>query len=104
MFAELDSDDYLKMQGPLTTTSSKSPSRVQRHRERWTKAEDQLLLSHTLSNSELARQLGRTRKAVTHRRLAKGIYHRPANRRWTEDELRLVGKLPDYKVAALTRM
>ena len=77
-------------------------SRVPRHREPWTEAEDRLLLSRTLSNSELARQLGRTKKSVRHRRLAKGIYNRPASRRWTENELCLLGKLPDHKVAALT--
>jgi len=81
---------------------SKSQSHAQRHREPWTEAEDRLLLSRTLSNSELARQLGRTKKAVRHRRLVKGILNRPASRRWTEDELRLLGKLPDHKVAALT--
>ena len=91
------------MQGSLVRpTSPKSPARAQRHREPWTDAEDRLLLSRTLSNSELARQLGRTKKSVRHRRLSKGIYHRPASRRWTEDELRLVGTLPDYQVAALT--
>ena len=88
------------MQVPLANPIS--PSRVQRHREPWTEAEDRLLLSRMLSNSELARQLGRTKKSVRHRRLAKGVYNRPASRRWTEDELRLLGKLPDHKVAALT--
>ena len=80
----------------------KSPSRAQRHREPWTEAEDGLLLSRTLSNSELAEQLGRTKKSVRHRRLAKGIYNRPASRCWTDDELRLLGKLSDHKVASLT--
>jgi hypothetical protein len=91
------------MQGsPANSMPSKSPSRVQRHRKPWTEAEDQLLSSSTLTDSALARQLGRTRKAVTHRRKFKGIHRRPTSRHWTEDELRLVGKLPDYKVAALT--
>ena len=39
---------------------------------------------------------------MQHRRKLKGIHRRPASRRWTEDELRLVGTLPDYQVAALT--
>jgi hypothetical protein len=55
-----------------------------------------------MSNTELARRLGRTKKAVRHRRLSLGIFNRPANRRWTAAELRLLGTLPDLKVAALT--
>jgi hypothetical protein len=89
-------------QPPANPMPPKSPTRGQRHGEPWAEAEDRLLLSSSLPDSELARQLGRTKNAVTHRRIFKRIRRRPTSRRWTEDELCLVGKLPDIKVAAMT--
>jgi len=84
---------------PIRTMLSESQSR---HREPWTAAEDQVLSSSVQPDSALARQLGRTKKSVTHRRRFLGIGRHPASRRWTEAELRLIGTLPDIKVAALT--
>ena len=104
--AKFNPDGYLtasEMQSQaVKSTSPKSASRAWRHRKSWTEAEDLLLLSRTLTTSELARQLGRTKKSVRHRRWTKGIHNRPVGRRWTEAELRLVGTLPDLQVAALT--
>lgn len=83
-------------------TPTKFQSLAPRHREHWTETEDRLLRSRTLSNSELAWQLGRSKKSVRHRRLTLGIHNRPTGRPWTEAERALLGKMPDRKVAALT--
>lgn len=51
----------------------------------------------------LARRLGRSVAAITHRRikLGRSVFN-PVFRRWTEAELVLLGKLPDDVVAAKT--
>jgi len=82
----------------LPTPQSPAP----RHQEPWTHTEDRLLFSGNLSDAEIARLIDRTPQAVRQRRILKGIFHRAANRPWTEAELALVGTLPDHKVAALT--
>lgn len=68
------------------------------HNSPWTAAQTKLI--GTMTDSALAKRLGRTRRAVSSKRDSLGIAaFTPHRRQWTPAELKLLGTMPDSAVA-----
>lgn len=88
------------------TGTRKSHPRKRRRRKvlsasvTWQKWEIEFL--GTDIDKKVAKQIGRSHRAVSHKREKLGIppFHRqPSRRDWTEDEIALLGQYPDSEVA-----